>query len=72
VDFLTSSSLFSTKRTILIKRLYRNKERAILTEALVEILEDGKNDDNIIIWEDQKIRSNTKYFKFFKKNKAVE
>lgn len=72
VDFLTSPSLFSTKRIILIKRLYRNKEKAILTEALVEILKEGKNDDQIIIWEDQKIRSNTKYYKFFKKNKAVE
>ena len=59
VDFLTSPSLFATKRIILIKRLYRNKEKAILTEALVEILKEGKNDDQIIIWEDQKIRSNT-------------
>ncbi len=72
VDFLTSPSLFSTKRMILIKRLYRNKERAILTETLLDILEEGKNDDHIIIWEDQKIRSNTKYYKFFKKNKAIE
>lgn len=72
VDFLTSPSLFSTKRTILIKRLYRNKEKTLLTEALVEILKEGKTDDHIIIWEDQKIRSNTGYYKFFKKNNAVE
>lgn len=72
IDFLTSPSLFSTKRTILIKRLYRNKEKNLLAEVLIEILQKGKSDDHIIIWEDQKIRSNTKYYKFFQKNKAIE
>jgi DNA polymerase-3 subunit delta len=72
IDFLTSPSLFSTKRIILIKRLYSNKQKAVLTEALLEILEEDKSDDHIIIWEDQKIRSNTKYCKFFQKNKAIE
>ncbi len=72
VDFLASPSLFSTKRTILIKRLYRNKEKNLLVEVLIKILQEGKSNDHIIIWEDQKIRSNTKYYKFFQKNRAIE
>ncbi len=72
IDLLTSPTLFSSTRTIFIKRTYRNKDRKELTENIVDILKEGKGDDLIIFWEDQKIRSNTKYYKFFKKQKAVE
>jgi DNA polymerase III subunit delta len=72
VDLLTSPSLFTSKRTILIKRAYRNKDRKELTENILEILKSEKGDDTIIFWEDQKIRSNTRYYKFFKTKKAVE
>lgn len=72
VDTLASPSLFTKKRTIFLKRIYRNKERKELTETLIEILETEKSDDLIIIWEDQKIRSNTRYYKFFKKNNSIE
>lgn len=72
IDLLTSPTLFASSRTIFIKRTYRNKDRKDLTENIVDILKEGKGDDLIIFWEDQKIRSNTKYYKFFKKQKAVE
>ncbi len=72
IDLLASPTLFSSSRTIFIKRTYRNKDRKELTENIVDILKEGKGDDLIIFWEDQKIRSNTKYYKFFKKQKAVE
>lgn len=72
IDLLTSPTLFTSSRTILIKRIYRNKDRKELTENIVEILKEGKGEDLIIFWEDQKIRSNTKYYKFFKKQKAVK
>jgi DNA polymerase III subunit delta len=72
VDTISSPSLFSKKRIIFIKRMYRNKEKAALIENLLELLKNEESEDYIIIWEDQKIRSNTKYFKFFKEKKSVE
>jgi DNA polymerase-3 subunit delta len=70
IDILYSPSLFSTPKVYFIKRLYRNKEKSNLIENLLDIL---KQDTlSILIWEDQKIRSNTKYYKYFKKGNAVE
>lgn len=70
IDLLYSPSLFSTPKVYFLKRLYRNKEKSTLIENLLEILE--QNSISILIWEDQKIRSNTKYYKYFKKDDAVE
>jgi DNA polymerase III subunit delta len=72
IDLLTSPTLFASKRTIFIKRIYRNKDKKNLTEDIIKILEEDKGQDLVILWEDQKIRSNTRYYKFFKKQKAVE
>jgi DNA polymerase-3 subunit delta len=70
IDLLYSPSLFTTPRVYFLKRVYKNKNKDILLENLLEIL---KTDQiTVIIWEDQKIRSNTKYYKFFKKNNSVE
>lgn len=71
-DILSSSSLFATKRILFIKRLYRNKEKDKLTIFTTEYLNNNNSEDIIILWEDQKIRSTTKYLKFFKENKAIE
>lgn len=70
IDQLYSPSLFTTQKVYFLKRLYRNKERGLLLDNLLEILPQGRV--SILIWEDQKIRSNTKYFKFFKEQNAVE
>jgi DNA polymerase III subunit delta len=72
LDLLASPSLFTSKRTIFLKRVYRNKDRKNLTENIIDILKENKGDDLLIFWEDQKIRSNTRYYKFFKEQKAVE
>ena len=70
IDRLYSPSLFLTPKIYLLKRIYKNKEKEILIENLFQI---SKEDSlNIIIWEDQKIRSNTKYYKFFKEKDSLE
>ena len=50
IDLLTSPSLFTSKRIIFLKRIYRNKERKTLTEAIIEILKESKGDDLVIFW----------------------
>ncbi|MCD4811114.1 DNA polymerase III subunit delta [bacterium] len=70
IDTLYSPSLFNTQKIYFLKRVYKNKEKEILIKTLFEILD---NDSlTILIWEDQKIRSNTKYFKFFKERNSVD
>jgi DNA polymerase-3 subunit delta len=71
-DTLSSSSLFAQKRILFIKRLYRNKEKDKLTIFTTEYLTNNTSEDVVILWEDQKIRSTTKYLKFFKENKSLE
>jgi DNA polymerase-3 subunit delta len=70
IDQLYSPSLFSTQRVYFLKRVYKNKNKTTLLDNLLEIL--PQNRVSVLIWEDQKIRSNTKYYKFFKKSNAVE
>ena len=72
LDALTSQNLFVSERILFIKRLYRNKKKEELIPAITEILENSTSKDTVIIWEDQKIKSNTKYYKFFGKDKKVE
>ena len=70
IDQLYSPSLFSTPKIYFLKRAYSSKEKDILIPNLIKILETSPVD--IIIWEDLKVRSNTKYFKFFKNNSNDE
>jgi DNA polymerase-3 subunit delta len=70
IDLIYSPSLFATPKVYFIKRLYRNKEKNTLLENLLEIL--GKQDLSVLIWEDQKIRSNTRYYKYFKEKNSIE
>lgn len=67
-DTLGSPTLFESKRGFLVKRLYKNKDKERLIENILNILKDNKTNDIIYFWEDQKIRSVTKYLKFFKSN----
>ncbi len=71
-----SLDMFSQGKVILIKDFYKSKGRDELLEDLKEFYAENKDlieDDkiNIISREGSKIRSNTRYYKFFKKNKAV-
>ena len=65
IELLSSQSLFNLPRLIFLKRLYKNKDRENLIPYILEFLKNN-TPDNIIIWEDQKISSVTKYVKFFK------
>jgi DNA polymerase III subunit delta len=71
VDILSSGSLFSNNRLIFLKRIYRNKEKDLILNFLLEYLQ-SEIKDYIIIWEDQKVSAVTKYVKFFKTNKQIE
>ncbi len=72
LDTLTSQNLFVPERILFIKRLYRNKKKDDLIPIITNILENSTSKDRIIVWEDQKIKSNTKYYKFFNKENNVE
>lgn len=61
-----TSDMFGGGKILYIKRLYKNKQKAELVENIIEYLGQNPPDTHIIIWEDQKIPSNTKYFKFFR------
>lgn len=65
-----TSDMFGGGKVLFIKRLYSHKERALLSENLCQYLEADNSLIHIIVWEEQKIPSNTKYFKFFKAQKA--
>jgi len=71
MDLFSSQSLFNTSRVIFIKRLYRNKDRENLIPSILEYLEKNA-EDNVILWEDQKVSSITKYVKFFKSKNLLE
>ena len=71
-DKIGSNSLFESKRGIIIKRLYKNKDKDRLIESILAIIEQSSSEDIIYFWEEEKVRVNTKYFKFFNKNSAVE
>jgi len=71
-DKIGNSSLFEAKRGLILKRLYKNKDKDRLIESILAIIEKGQSQDVIYFWEEEKIRVNTKYLKFFSKNSAVE
>lgn len=71
IDTLSSPTLFATNRILLLKRTYRNKEKEKLLEKIFLLLETNQSSDTVLFWEDQKIKANTKYYKFFNKEKKV-
>ncbi|MBU1119590.1 DNA polymerase III subunit delta [Patescibacteria group bacterium] len=71
-DKLGSQNLFVSKRGIIIKRLYKNKDKDKLIESILAILKQGTSTDIVFFWEAEKVRVNTRYLKFFKENSALE
>ncbi len=71
LDTVSSQDLFSSERIILLKRVYRNKNKDDFLTEITTILKTSSSSDYIIFWEDQKIKANTKYYKFFKENDAI-
>ncbi len=72
LDTLTSQNLFVPERILFIKRLYKNKKKDELVPLVINILENTSSKDTVILWEDQKVKANTKYYKFFKKDNNEE
>jgi len=72
LDLVSSQSLFFQSKLIFIKRIYKNKKKSIFLDDLLTILKTNTSPDILVFWEDQKIKSNTKYYKFFKQSNAVE
>lgn len=72
VDEILSQSLFSSTRIFIIKRIYRNKKKELFLEKILNLIEQNTSKDIVLFWEDQKIKSNTKYYKFFLKGNNIE
>lgn len=70
IDTLSSQSLFNLPKVIFLKRPYKNKDRENLIPFLLEYLKNNSS-DSVVIWEDQKISSITKYVKYFKINNTL-
>lgn len=68
---LSSDSIFNTPKVYLFKRLLQNKEKESVVEFLITQTTISQN-NHYIFWEDQKVPSNTKYFKHFQKVEAVD
>lgn len=72
VDQISSKNLFSSSRIIFLKRVYRNKKKDVFLDNILATLKNDNSTDTIIFWEDQKVKSNTKYYKFFKQSNDIE
>lgn len=64
INEIETPSLFSHQKLILIKRLSENKDKNELRDFFIK-LKDQDIPEDIIIWETQKVRGNTNYFKSF-------
>lgn len=71
IDTLSSQSLFNLPKVIFIKRAYKNKDRENLIPFLMEYVNDNST-NSLILWEDQKISSITRYVKLFKSLNSLQ
>jgi len=65
IDTLSSQSLFNLPKVIFLKRAYKNKDRENLIPFIMEYV-NSNSVNSLVLWEDQKISSITKYVKLFK------
>lgn len=66
ISSLSTDDMFSNKRVLLVKRLLDNKNKEDVVAFLIDNIEKLNPDTQYIFWEQQKVPSNTKYFKLFK------
>jgi len=73
INEIETPGLFVSHKIILLKRVTQNPDTEQLKEFLIDLSgQDPKNmPSDLIIWEDQKIRSNTRLAKAFAKNKVL-
>lgn len=72
INKLTIQDIFSPGKIIFLKRLYSNKEKEHLIPYILESIPKLNTKTKLIIWEDSKINSITKYIKFFKTKNNLE
>jgi DNA polymerase-3 subunit delta len=70
LNLLSTGDMFSSTRIVMLKRVFKNRNKEILIEALMETLPQQGIPDTIF-WEDHKVNGITKYYKFFKKNDSL-
>jgi DNA polymerase-3 subunit delta len=69
INLFSTQSMFNPNRIILFKRLYDAKYKEDIVEYLIKNPQiENSNNTHLLFWEDQKVPSNTKYFKLFKQN----
>ncbi|MBN1618575.1 DNA polymerase III subunit delta [Candidatus Dojkabacteria bacterium] len=67
---IETPSMFSDTKVFMMKRVSESPEKDQLNEYLIKLLED-KDPNEILIWENNKVRSNTRLFKAFKKHGKI-
>lgn len=67
IQQLETHQLFGSGKIIFLKRLYTRSDRGELTEMIIEGMSEDSSID-LLIWEEQKIPSNTRYHKHILKN----
>ncbi|MGI5897980.1 MAG: DNA polymerase III subunit delta [Candidatus Dojkabacteria bacterium] len=72
IDVISSQNLFAKRKLIFIKRIYKHKKKDSFLDELLATVKQDNSTNILIFWEDQKVKSNTKYYKFFKENDAIE
>ena len=65
-----TTGLFSKGKVIFLKRLYKNVGKQEIVEDISQYISDGSSQIHIVLWDDQKVPSNTRYLKVFKKYKC--
>ncbi|HVX93197.1 MAG TPA: DNA polymerase III subunit delta [Candidatus Dojkabacteria bacterium] len=65
IEKLTTQDMFGGAKNFVIKRIYSNKEKDKLIPAIIDLLKkEEKSSQTYIFWEDSKVKSNTKLFKY--------
>lgn len=71
---IETPSLFSPHKILFIKRLNKNPDKENIHTCVVSLLDQDQNspDLDIIIWEDEKLRSNLRFVKSLKEHDAID
>lgn len=68
INLFLTNDMFSDSKIVLLKRLTLNKEKEKIIEFIIKSKDSISKSNHYIFWEDGKISSITKYFKFFGKD----
>ncbi|MEA3357549.1 MAG: DNA polymerase III subunit delta [Patescibacteria group bacterium] len=73
INEIETPSFFCSKKLIVLKRLSQNPEKEDLQKYIIAITETAQQNltTDLLLWEDKKLRSNSRIIKAFKKNSSV-